>query len=515
MRSISELVEELSQLFTRGQVLTDIEDRYVYSFENIYTKPVHPMFDIVVRDDQFTASARLLDWGKRNNITIYRKNTSDSFLFRDPSKISILLDNTEIPEISGGSERPRKIKALIERKIQNYTHSVQNNIASAVQILISESSLTRCLQNNVSGSYCTITRSHKGIETWSAKGRMLLIRGLMKGDLEVSKKFIDVLYTCSECGNCFSECAKQSDFHKAIIHVRNTIAKQKLAPDIFHTTAFNISRTGDPAATSSEKRFAWLNNITNKNFSENPDILYWVGCMVSSRTPKTALAFYNILKEVQANFTMLGEDEGCCGYVLISSGLWNEAKIIAKDIIRKIEKTGVDKVITPCAGCFYTFTKLFPEIFNLYIPCEVLHSTQYIKNEVKTKELRFNPLNARITYHDPCSLGRHCGVYDTPREILEAIPDLQLAEMTFNRSHSRCCGGGGGLWSFNYQTSMDIASNRLRDDVTPLNIDMLTTSCPLCQMNFRITAKRKSIPLKVNDITEIVGSVLKTTPEKL
>ncbi|PWI46675.1 hypothetical protein CEE45_15550, partial [Candidatus Heimdallarchaeota archaeon B3_Heim] len=441
MRSISELVKELSQLFTEVQVLTDIEDRYVYSFENIYTKPVHPMFDIIVRDDQFTASTKLLEWGRRNYITIYRKNTSDSFLLRDPSKISILLDNTKIPEISSGSEKPRKRKTLLKHKIQNYTHSVQNNITLAVQILISESNLTKCLQNNVSGRYCTITRSRNGIETWSAKGRMLLIRGLMKGDLETSKKLIDILYTCSECGNCFSESSKQSDFHKAIFHVRNIIAEKKLGPDIFQTTAFNISRTGDPAATPSEKRFTWLNNITNKNFSENPDILYWVGCMVSNRTPKTALAFYTILKEVQANFTMLGEDEGCCGYVLFSSGLWNEAKIIAKEIIQKIEKTGVEKVITPCAGCFYTFTKLFPEIFNLNIPCEVLHSTQYIKNKIETKELRLNPLNAKITYHDPCSLGRHCGIYNTPREILEAIPDLQLTEMTFNRSHARCCGG--------------------------------------------------------------------------
>lgn len=513
MKSVSEIVKEFSSLSPKIQVLTDIEDRYVYSFENIYTRPIHPMFDIVVRDNESEISTILLNWEKEKNVEIIRKSTPDSFPLSNPSKISILLDNTKIPEISRLSEKPTNIKELIIRKIQKNPHSVQNNITSAIQTLFSESSLTKCLFNNTIGSYCTITRSYDGVETWSAKGRMLLIRGLLKGELEISKKIIDVLYTCSECGNCFSECFKHSDFHKAIVHTRNMIAEKNLAPSIFYTTSSNISKTGDPAATPHEKRFAWLNDISDRNFSEKPDILYWVGCMVSSRTPKTAIAFYNILKAVQANFTTLGEDEGCCGYVLFSSGLWNEAKIIAKEIIQKIEKTGVDTVITPCAGCFYTFTKLFPEIFNLDLPCKVFHSTQYIENEIKKKKLKFNPLNAKITYHDPCSLGRHSGVYHAPRKILKMIPNLQLTEMMFNRSQARCCGGGGGLWNFNYQISMDIASNRLYDDFSPLNIDMLTTACPLCQMNFRITAKRKSIPIKVSDITEIVGSALKKTHE--
>jgi Fe-S oxidoreductase len=511
MKSIIGIVEELNQLFSKAQILTDIEDRYVYSFENIYTKPVHPMFDIVVRDNQSTISAKLFDWSKEKKVTIIRKNAPDSLSVLDSTKISILLDNTIIPEIVRVSEKPTNYKNLIEQKIKRYAHSRQSNIASAIQILISDSSVTKCLQNNVSGGYCTITRSYNGIETWSAKGRMLLIRGLMKGELEISKKMIDVLFTCSECGNCFTECFKQSDFHKAIIKIRQIIAEKKLTPDIFHISASNIKITGDPAATAVEKRFAWLKNTSEENFSKNPDILYWVGCMVSSRTPKTALAFYNLLKEIHADFTMLGENEGCCGYVLFSSGLWNDAKIVAKELIQKIEKARIEKLITPCAGCFYTFTKLFPEILNLYLPCEVLHSTQFIENEIETNELNFDPLNAKVTYHDPCSLGRHCGVYDSPRKILKMIPKLQLTEMPFNRSHARCCGGGGGLWNYNHKISMNIASNRLKDDFIPLNFEMLTTACPLCQMNFRITAKRKSIPLKVCDITEIISSVLRKT----
>lgn len=515
MESIIGIVEELNQLFNQAQILTDIEDRYVYSFKNIFTKPIHPMFDIVVRDNQSTISDRLLDWSKGKNVKIIRKSSPNSLSASEASKISILLDDIKIPEIVRISEEPIGKRDLIKTKTQLYAHSIQSNIASTIRLLISETSLTKCLQSHISGGYCTITRSYNGIETWSAKGRMLLIKGLMKGELDYSKKIIDILFTCSECGNCFSECFKQSDFHKAIINIRRTIAEKKLTPNIFHTSASNIKKTGDPAATPAEKRISWLKDTPEKEFSKNPDILYWVGCMVSGRTPKTALTFYNFLKDIQTNFTMLKENEGCCGYVLFSSGLFNEAKIVAKEVIKKIENTRIEKLITPCAGCFYTFTKLYPEILNLYLPCDVLHSTQFIENKIKTNELNFNPLNAKITYHDPCSLGRHCGVYNSPREILKAIPKLQLTEMVFNKSHARCCGGGGGLWNFDHQVSMDIASTRLQNDFTPLNIDFLTTACPLCQMNFRITAKRKSIPLRVSDITEIIGSALRKNPRKI
>jgi len=311
-----------------------------------------------------------------------------------------------------------------------------------------------------------------------------------------------------ECGNCFRESSKQSDFHKAIIRVRNIIAEQKLNPDIFQTAAFNISRTGDPAATPSEIRFAWLNNTTNKNFSENSDILYWVGCMVSSRTPQTAISLYNILNHVQSDFTLLGGNEGCCGYVLLSAGLHKESKKVADDVIKKIEDTNAKLLITPCSGCYYTFTKLYPEILDVSLPCEILHSTQFIEKKIYQGVLKFQAYNENVTFHDPCSLGRHCQVYDAPRNVLNAIPDLNLIEMPFNRDITRCCGGGGGLWSFNHHVSMDSAFTRLKEDWKPTNANILATACPQCQMNFNITSRRRKIPAKIRDIVEIVEETM-------
>ena len=122
--------------------------------------------------------------------------------------------------------------------------------------------------------------------------------------------------------------------------------------------------------------------------------------------------------------------------------------------------------------------------------------------------LKFQAYNESVAFHDPCSLGRHCRVYDAPRNVLNAIPDLNLIEMPFNRDITRCCGGGGGLWSFNHRVSMDSAFTRLKKDWKPINANILATACPQCQMNFNITSLRRKIPAKIRDIVEIVEETM-------
>ncbi|MFX1296835.1 MAG: (Fe-S)-binding protein, partial [Promethearchaeota archaeon] len=173
----------------------------------------------------------------------------------------------------------------------------------------------------------------------------------------------------------------------------------------------------------------------------------------------------------------------------------------------RIEKSKAKILITPCSGCYYTFTRLYPEILNLEMPCEVLHTSQYIEKLIKEEKLKLKPLNLNITYHDPCSLGRHCKVYSSPRNILKAIPDLNFIEMPLKMELARCCGGGGGLWTFNNQVSLESAYTRLKEDLIPINVDILTTACPLCQLNFRFASRVKFLSknsIKIYDITEII-----------
>ena len=261
---------------------------------------------------------------------------------------------------------------------------------------------------------------------------------------------------------------------------------------------------------SKTQRLSRLKSVF-KQHSEKANLLYWVGCTVAARTPKTAKAVTNILDQSGVNFTFLGEREGCCGYILLTSGLWNEARRNAHNIVEKVEKTGVELMVTSCAGCYYTFTKLFPEILNVQMPCKVLHVSQFLKDLLGEGMFDFKGVDSKVTYHDPCSLGRHADVYDAPRSVLARIPDLQYVEMPLSKTRSRCCGGGGGLWSYNNRASLESASTRLVKDVVPLNVNVLATACPVCQMNLRYASIRNSLPIKVCDFAEVAETAISKT----
>ena len=234
--------------------------------------------------------------------------------------------------------------------------------------------------------------------------------------------------------------------------------------------------------------------------------LCWLGCTVATRTPKTAEAFINILNRSNTEFTMLGNQEGCCGYVLISSGLWKEARKVASETIERIEKTKAQTLVTPCSGCYYTFKRLYPEILDINMPCKILHTSQFLEKKIKTEEINLKPLDLNVTYHDPCSLGRHSKVYDPPRNVLKAIPHLNLVEMPLNRNCARCCGGGGGLWTFNNEVSLESTHTRLKEDLIPTNVNILTTACPQCKLNFRFASRMNYLrknSIKIYDITEL------------
>lgn len=499
-----QVIERLKQIVKSEQILTDPEDLYVYSFEKIFEKQ-NPVPDIVVKTLSPKEAQKILELAENEGFTVVKR--SDVVNRQSVKKPLVLLDDVPAPELKRVPSKRNEITEIL-KEIREKGHGSPRNLALALKTLFLEKNLAKCGECRICSGYCTVASSFEGIETWSSKGRILTVKGLQNGELAVSKKVVDIMYTCTECGLCFAQCFEDLEVNEAILATRHQIAEKRLVPKVFHEAAKNIMEIGDPGAVSVERRLSWMKDFSFQSLPRKAEVLYWVGCMVADRTPKTASAFLKILNHANVNFTMLKEREGCCGYILLSTGLWNEAKKVAKEAASKIEKIGVKALVTPCAGCYYTFTKLYPEILEISLPCEIFHSSQFIENLMKKGKLKLKSLNFRVSYHDPCSLGRHSGVFNAPRNVLNAIPGLTLTEMPLNKQLARCCGGGGGLWSFNHQVSMDSAYSRLKD-LQPLKVDVLTTACPLCQMNFRYTSVRRPVPIKVCDITEIVELALR------
>jgi len=504
----NEIIKELNQILKKGQVLTDLEDLYVYSFEKIFLDQLNIKPDIVVRVSSLVEENELKKLAKKEDFILIERGKSIVPILNKSSKPIVLLDNVEIPKLESCLDETNQKDDLITslNKFPISGYGTYRNLASAVQNLLIGKTLNKCQKCTTCSGYCTVSPSFNGVETLSSKGRMLITKGIMKGDLTFSEKIVDILYNCTECGLCFAQCFQDLEFHEAILYLRHKIAENNLVPQIFHTAASNIFEHGDPSAIPVNRRLSRVKNYSKLNLPEKAENLCWLGCTVATRTPKTAESFINILNHVDIDFTMLGEEEGCCGYVLISSGLWEEAKRVAKRVIERVEKTKAKSLITSCSGCYYTFTRLYPEILDVQMPCEILHTSQFFEKMIKNEKIKLKPLDISVTYHDPCSLGRHSNVYDAPRNILKAIPRLKLIEMSMNRNCARCCGGGGGLWSFNNKVSLESTKTRLKEDLAPTNVNILTTACPQCQLNFRFASRTKALAnksLKIYDITEL------------
>ncbi len=487
-------------------VLTDPEDIYAYSFEHLFQARRYPNLAAVVHVSNEEELKKVEELAEAEGVAFARRGAWKWKHGQHGTAITVLIDETRQPELETSAERKEDLSEL-RRELEEAGHGTFRNFALALKSFFSSVPAQKCIDCNVCSGYCTVASSFNGVETWSSKGRTLLTRALFNGELQSSPKLVDVLYTCSLCGLCFAQCFETTQVRKAVMEARHSLVDERCTPELFSATAKNIFDVGDPSGMPPIKRVAWTKQLTQKGvFPKKAEVLYWAGCIVSTRTSDAARALGNVLTRAQVDFTFLGEKEGCCGYVLLATGLWNEARENAVRLVERVRETEAEILVTPCAGCYYTFTKMYPEILDVELPCRVLHAAQYMENLIKEKKIVTESLNWQVTYHDPCSLGRHCNVYDSPRNVLRAVPNLHLVEMPLNRNLARCCGAGGGLWSFNNSVATNSAVERLVKDVAPLGVSALVTACPTCHINLRNASVRKSLGIRVYDLMEIVES---------
>jgi len=236
-------------------------------------------------------------------------------------------------------------------------------------------------------------------------------------------------------------------------------------------------------------------------------VLYWVGCVTSFRYPNIARAAVQALRKMGFDPILLGGREGCCGDLLFLTGQVDAARENAQRVLNVIEAEGPDVLVTGCAGCYRAFSRGFEGV-GLKPPFKVLHASQFVEDLVSRGAVKFKALKMKVTYHDPCELGRLCGVYDAPRNVLKAIPGLELVEMALTRNLARCCGAGGGVFGLDPDLAQEIGAIRLRSDALPTGAEAIVSACPTCYMNFYYVIAREDLPIKLYDLMEIVNMAL-------
>jgi glycolate oxidase len=248
--------------------------------------------------------------------------------------------------------------------------------------------------------------------------------------------------------------------------------------------------------------------------SAPPEVLLFLGCVYSYQDPRAVSAIARVLEAAGVDYAVLGREEGCCGYVDHLAGAEKELWEMARSTMDRIGATGAPVLVTPCAGCYRTFTQLYPGMAGEWPGgLEVLHMVELLDRLMDDGRLRLREGGkvTMVAYHDPCDLGRHCGLYDAPRRALSALPGVVLEEFPEAREGAACCGGGGALRAFDAEKAMDIARDRLASLVE--GMDLVASACPSCKANLKLAASRLAREegggrLRVMDVAEVVASRL-------
>jgi len=358
----------------------------------------------------------------------------------------------------------------------------------------------------------TFSVTHR--ESRNARGRNVLAFNFLNGTLEPSADLAEAFYSCTTCQACTYFCPAQVKVDEIVEAIRKKLYRAGLTPEPVLGIRENIFKMGNVYAGAKADRIdiyppALKEKAQTGQLKSKAETLLFMGCVPSYLDMKMVPSLLKPLDAAGVDYTTLGTEEGCCGFPLFLMGT-DEFEPHAKKVIERIKATGAKELVTPCAGCYKTFKKIYPEVGDLGL--EVYHSVHYLEKLIHSGKVKFNgDMKKKVTYHDPCDLGRAFRIFEEPRNILKSIPGLEFVEMARNRLLARCCGGGGGVLANNPEMAVEMAAERVRDALA-VGAEIIVSGCAACKDNLkkgaRAIPKQERGKIKIMDITEIVAQVL-------
>jgi len=338
-------------------------------------------------------------------------------------------------------------------------------------------------------------------ESYFASGRIWLARGLMTGELEWDATLLDPIFACTTCGSCQEQClSPHRDYIVDIIEELRRLAIERLGPLPAHR-AFreSVERNHNPYGEPHHGRSL----ARQHRLPDKAETVYFVGCTSNYREKAIRDATISVLKKAGIDFTIV--DEFCCGSPLLRTGQIGPVKDLAAHNREAFQRAGAERIVTSCAGCFRTLREDY-ERMSIDLDVEVVHTSQLVRDLLRENRLHVREeLKGIVTYHDPCHLARHMGVYDAPREVLERI-GLQLKEMRRSRENAWCCGSGGGVKAAYPDWSIEVASQRV-EEALDTGAELLVSTCPFCKRGLRDGREATGRGPVVIDLVELVDRV--------
>ncbi len=380
---------------------------------------------------------------------------------------------------------------------------------------------------------------------YSGGGKIILALALEMGRIKPSEELRDIVYKCTECGNCAITCKFLNTLEplEIIMRLREKLVEAGCGPmpkQKAYTDA--VKSVNNPYNEPHETRMNWL--PSDIKIDPNAKLLYYIGCTSSYRRKEMAIAAARIMNAAGVEFRILQDEEYCCGSPILRTGEIHTFQEFLNKNIDIIESKGIETVVFSCAGCYDTFKVDYP-LYRDY-NFKVYHTVEFFNELLEADKLKITKeIPLTVTYHDPCHLGRNAeryeqwdgdevkliplisikippkpkrtgkgGIYDPPRNILKKIPGLRLIEMERIREYAYCCGAGAGVKSAFPEMALNTAKIRI-EEAEDTDADVIVSACPFCSTNLQDGISESGSKLKYYDISELLLMALGLEPEKL
>jgi heterodisulfide reductase subunit D len=324
---------------------------------------------------------------------------------------------------------------------------------------------------------------------------------------EELKHYADTVFRCTLCSNCEEVCPLGIRLKELWLSLREDLVQEKAYPSKIDMIRSNLAQSRNVFGEDNSERGEWVDDMrkppADLYVRARAEMVYITGC-VSAYFPlaqKIPIALAEIMDAGRVDFTLLGEEEWCCGFPLLGAGLMEMFEEFRVQNLKAVKDKEAKTVVFACPSCY----QMWREHYRTDL--ELISAPEFLLRLVRQGKIPLTDLPLTVTYHDPCDLGRGVRVFEEPREVIRAIPGVTLVELPHSRENCMCCGGGGNLEMVDADLAARIAKAKI-DEVLSTGAQAVITSCQQCVRTMTSHVKRNKIQIEVLDIVQMVRKAL-------
>ena len=356
----------------------------------------------------------------------------------------------------------------------------------------------------------------RGWESQSPRGKWYWLREYLEGRTEWSQKVVDTFLACTTCELCNLRCCTVMPIESSWMEMRGLLIEEKKQMTFppFEMMAAALKSEGDIWAGYRKNRSKWFPDDLQEKHGPDRKAknIYFAGCTASYVEHDIAMASVRLLDAAGVDFSYLGEKESCCATPMLVAGKWELFAETMKKNIQAVKEAGADTVITSCPACDMMWRHVYPEWakkLGIEFGINTRHYSEIVSEQIKSGEFSF-PDNQHesttVTWHDSCHIGRVSGVYNPPRDLIKAVPNVTFVEMNHNRENAHCCGSVLTLLK-DPPVAAEVGKMRIEEAVEA-GADKVLALCPCCEFQLRVSVDKKNLPVEVVDLARFASSAL-------